>query len=724
MKPLDIGKLNELYNKGETCDREMFSEMRSNVLLVASKHYSKPQSARLNRYSEQARASESQKIRLVKNHVHRINNLYVNEILRQAPGVRPFPFNENELQDEKAAELANSIWQAAKYKHNLKAKVRQLANHFITLGECCIKIFWDPNRGKLIGYEQETDKAGNPIFLTKEGKPTTQQQVIDPLTMTVIGENEPMPSDRPVYAGEFVFETILPFNLLRAPEAETMEESPHIIVRKMMDVEKAKLLAGGDEEKIKFIHESAKSTFKVFDGTTGRMQDSKDQVMIREFFFRSCPEYPNGYYALATEAGVLAEMELPFGVWPLAWCGFDETPTTPRAASIIRVLRPYQAEVNRASSGIATAQQTLGDDKLIIQAGSKVEKGADLPGIRVLRVSGAPPTVMPGRSGEQYFAYLQGQISEMYQVANVEEFDKDINGQIDPNAILFRSMRQKAKFSIYAEKFEAFLRDMCLIYLKLAQKYLPDDEVIRMVGRREYVNIPEFKQISDLDYAIKLEEVGDDLETKLGKALQIQQILQYIGKDIPKESIGEILTAMPFLNGEKMFRDLTMDSKNVDSDILALDRGQPVPARKGENHEYVIKRLQARMKMRDFDLLSDDTKALYDQKLQQHEMAKAQELQELKDLEASFIPTTGGLAKVDLYTNPDPSNPAKQVRMTFPTASLLWLKDALDKQGASQDSMNLIPQANQADIAREFLAMNQQPPGGQEVPQAQMPMMA
>jgi hypothetical protein len=694
---MNIGKLNEMYTKAESVDSELYSEMRSNCLLVAGKHYNKSATKLWNRFRSTT-VDKDTKLRLVKNHVFRIVRTYLNELLRHAPGVRPFPSNDNELQDEKAAELANSVWQHAKDKYNINSKVRQWASNYIDLGECAVKIFWDPTKGRFIGYEQELDENNQPLFTDPSGKDSLTPQSIDNLTGQVV-ENKPKASQRAVFSGDFVFETIFGFNLLRDPRAESIEDSEYLINRKMVDQDKAKALCGGDEDKLKFVGESGKNTFKVFDGTKGEYIDGKGQVMLREYFFRPCQKYPKGYYFLTTEQGILHEMELPFGVFPIAWAGFEEIPTSPRAHSIIRVLRPYQGEINRAASGIATAQVTLGDDKLVTQAGAKVTQGAGLPGVRQISVSGAPPTILPGRSGEQYFAYLQAQISEMYQVANIEEMKQEVNGQLDANVLLFRSMRQKQRFSIYATKFEHFLKQVCSIYLRLAQKYLPDEEMIRIVGRPEHVNIQEFKTIDDMSYAIRLEPITEDLESMLGKSLQIQQVLQYVGKDLPSESRGEMIAAMPFLNKEKLFSSLTIDAKNADSDILSLDRGQYVQARKGEKHDYVISRLYARQKMRDYDLLPDQVKQMYEQKIKEHSDMKAEELAQLKQLEMEFIPMKGALIGIDQFVVvPNAHGGNKTVRARIPSDAAQWLIDKLEQQGQMQQQLANMPQAGVAGL--------------------------
>ncbi len=41
--------------------------------------------------------------------------------------------------------------------------------------------------------------------------------------------------EAPMYSGDFDFETIHAFNLYRDPAAESMEESPYLGIRKMME---------------------------------------------------------------------------------------------------------------------------------------------------------------------------------------------------------------------------------------------------------------------------------------------------------------------------------------------------------------------------------------------------------------------------------------------------------------------------------------------------------
>ena len=693
-RKLDITKLNTLYNEAEQCDRDLFSEMRSNILLTSGNHY-RTVGGQIWERIKSVPKSEPQKLRLVKNHVQRIVRHYTNGILNAAPGVRVFPHNDSELSDVKTAELNQSIWEDAKNVHDLPRKVKTWASNFVQIGEVATYIFWDPNKGKLLGFRAMKNDMGEDMK----------------------DENDELVPDKtkPVFSGELCFEKLLPFNLMRAKEAETMKESPFLIIRKMVDIKRAKkMFSDLDEDKIAMIEESGKTTFKVFDGYNGTFNESHNQAMFRNFYFRPSIEYPKGYFYITTEKGILAEGELPFGIFPIVWEGDEEIETTPRAHGVVRHLRPYQAEINRTASEISTHQIVHGSDRMYLLNGSKVSKGIHLPGLRVFNVSGQEPKLQPGRTGEQYFSYLSGQIQEMYEIADLAEIkvdQKDLGGQLDVYPLLFRSLKDKQKFSMKAEKFEAFLVNVCKTYLSLAKNYYSDDKVVRGIGRKEAVNIPEFRAADLNDVRIKVEPVSDDIASTVGRALQINTLLQFVGNELPDEERANLIKNMPFLNHSQIVSGLTIDYENITADILALDRGEFPEVSKEDNHKEYMRRLTHRMKQKDFRQLHPQIQQAYTEFRSQHQEMEAQQQQELLEAQAGFIPTGGGLAKADLY-EPDPKSPEKQRRATFPVEALQWLKQRLDAQGLNQQQLESIQEQNLVEMNQFLQQTNQQPGGG------------
>ena len=712
-KAYAIEDLNKFFSEAETADADLFAEQRSNLLLVEGTHYQKKNSRFWARIRDSENLTQEQKLRITKNHIQRICKQVVNYIVSQAPGVAMKPAQDSELSDQKAAQLHQAVWNHIKTKHRLKERVRQWAEDYVVFGEAWVKIGWNHSAGELIGYEPEVD-------------PMTGMPVVDPMTGQVTL------TDRPIYSGDFTFERLSAFNVLRAPESVEISASPYIIYRKMVPIADLKDMVGEDSDKLKFINESADETFTVFDTNQGAYKTAKDQVMVREFYFRPCRRYPRGYYYYTTSAGIIFEGELPFGLWPILHVGFDEIQTNPRSKSLIKVLRPFQAELNRAASQQATQQVLLGDDKILIQEGTKLTHGGALPGVRAIKFSGITPQVLPGRGGEQFTQYIAQTTQEMYAAANLEYLEADIQGQTDAYTLLFRSIRQKKKYAVAGEKFEQFLIDVANLTLRLAKAYMPEQTVIRAIGRSEIVNLAEFKHADDFGYQVVVEPSSEDPESKVGRAMMMQQILQYVGNSLSKDDIGRMMRSMPYFNSEEAYSDLTISYDNATNDILALDRGEYRPANLYDDHQYVLKRLIHRMKQADFQYLPEGSQMLYQRKVKEHEAIIAEQERKMMAVKADMVPVGGYLVTVDLYLA-DPADPAKTKRARIPYEAINWLIKRLEHQGTSIKALNGVPQASVLSIAQQAgygQQQAQQAPGGvigtpsQSSPQAVINEMA
>lgn len=680
----DISALNELYKNSENCDKEFFSEARVNIQLVAGDHYNRTNSKYWNRVRESRLVNNEQKIRITKNHIGRIARLYQNFILSGSPSVTISPKQEKEIQHQKMAELHSSVLAHIKEKHSIDRKISLWCKDYVEIGEVATKVFWDPMAGIQVGWEPQID-------------PLTDQPMLDEM-------GQPVASETPVMSGDLIFEHVHGFDLLRAPGIKSLDESPYLIIRKMESVKDLMKKFGADDEKKSFIKESSEDTFRVFYNQAGSREAVKGMVMVREFYFKPCAQYPDGYYQITTEAGILEEGKLPFGIFPIVHAGFDEITTSPRSRSIIRQLRPYQIEINRAASKMAEIQVTIGSDQVWYQAGSKPSSGASKPGIRENSYIGAQPIVIPGRVGEQYFSYIESQINEMYQIADVADLDKEINGQIDPYTLLFRSLRQKQKFHFYGSKFNRFVIDVHKVALSLFKRYANPNLLIPVLGKNEQVNISEFKNANDLCHEVKIEEMSDDVETKLGKQISLNHILQYVGPQLDKKDIGKFLRLSPYLNMEKMFEDMTQDYDNLNNDILALDRGQMPQANPYDNHEYMVKGLTSRMKQPDFKFLPPQIQQMYQMKLQEHEGILTQQQEQIKQAQSGFVPSGGYLVVCDLYV-PVPDSPGKTQRVRVPSESLSWLLKKLEVQGSTQKALEQI--GNNQAVADMAAMLNQ-----------------
>lgn len=681
-KTIEINELNRLYDESESIDQEVYAEQRSNILLVSGQHYAKRHQYILNRLRENSQVTPEQKIRLTKNHVQNIMKTYENIVLSYSPAATAAPNNPRELQDQKAAELHKSVILHGRKKYDFKRIIREGCEDFFRIGEVFYKIYWDPNKGKFLGYKAKTDENGN-IEVDENGQPVA--------------------SDVPVFSGDFCFERVHGFNVFRPKEAKSFSDAEWVGIRKMVDKETLKKTY---PEHAKEIQDSTKHTYTVFDGVTASYKHSDKECMVKEFFFRPSMQFPKGQYFICVDSAVLEQGEIPFGVFPLVYETCEEFATSPRGRSPIVHLRPYQAEINRAGSKQAEHQITLGDDKLVMVNGSKVTQGAVLPGVRTMNVSGQPPVVIQGRSGEQYVNYVLQNIEEMYQIAKVPEIIEDkSDGQIDPYALLFKQLRQRKNFSAYIDKFESFVVRLHETYLSLARFYLPDDELIPMVGRNEVVNLEEFRNASPLGYQITVEQISEDVDTLMGRQLVLNHVLQYVGPQLNRDDIGKIIKQMPFANSEEIFADFTLDYESATNIILALDRGQP-PVTLPANLQYTLNKITARKLQSDFIFLQTEVQQLYADYEQMLSQKIAEDLQLQKAMNADFIPAMGFLVTCDFYV-PDPGKPGSTKRAKIPMDSLAWLIQRLEAQGTSLEALQNAPESAQRSVAQQAVATMQ-----------------
>lgn len=690
-----LSDLNTMYRDADSCDKHIFAEQRSNLLLIAGDHYNKNKSNFFRRIRDNRDLTQEQRLRLTKNHTQKIAKTYVNNIISMAPGVGFEPKNDCEAQDQKAAQLHHAVWRDGCDRYGIETDlIDDWCDDFVGVGEAIVKIFWDPSLGEVVGYHQALGEDGTPA-VDEQGQPAADM-------------------DNPQFSGAFVFEQIQGFNLLRAPEAKSMKDSQYLGYRKMSDVDVLKKQFPDFADKIT---SSMDETMVVFDSTKNAYRKADKQVMVTEWYYRACQKYPRGYYYITVKEAILDEGELPGGIFPIVYQPFDKIPTTPRGRSPVKIMRPYQAEINRSASKIAEHQITLGDDKLLIQNNTKISAGIALPGVRSINYTGIDPKILPGRDGSQYLAYMQAQISEMYMVLNVAEDSQEQQSQLDPYTLLFRAASQKKKFQRYIRRFETFLVNVAKTYLSLAKIHLPQDQVILAIGKTERVNIDEFKGASDINVNITVAAQSEDVETKLGKQLSLNHVLQYTGNQLKPDDIGKLIRQMPYANLDGSMDDFTIDYDSANNIILALERGEQPVIQAEDEFVYLAKRLAARKRQADFRFLDPQVQRNFMSAINICNQMETQRQIKLQQLQSGYIPTDGYMVVCDLY-QPDPADPSKTKRVRLPYNSLQWLINTLEAQGQGLQELETMGDSAKQSIAGMIGQQRPQGPGGMQPPGA------
>jgi hypothetical protein len=673
------------YQEAESRLQSHFAEIRTNIRLFTGFHYKNNNRFGFTRH---AGGDSNQKIRATKNHTQRIVKKIASSIIDASPGTGIYPANKGEQADVKSAELYSSVWEEIKRQNTYRALVRSIVLDFVTCGEVCTCTAFDPTKGNILGYDYEVDDDGKPF-----------------------GEGVP------IFKGKVDIKRIPAYNVLTDHSADRFENTRWNIIRHLLPTKELKAQYANQPDKLPYIDESS-SDYQVFDGLIGAFSNVKDYTQVNQIFYRPCSQYPTGYYYYYTNSGILEEGELGIsdesGIrYPIQYAGFDEMNTSCRAYSIIKHTKPYQLEINRVASAAIKESITLGYTTILSQAGSKIAYNSIGNGMRHATYTGSKPDIIEGRNGQQYVEYMNQQIDEMYLIANVREHEKEVinpNNSSDAFSGLFKSIRDKKKFSLYAEKIEDLLIEITQTALGAAKNYFTDEVVIPIIGREEQVNIEEFRTSSSLKHVIKIEPRSEDYDTLMGRTLMISQLLQYAGKTLSKEQIGVLAKNLPFLNEEMILEDITSNYDVATNIVLALDRNKFPAFSEYMNHTYIIERLSARMVKSDFEFLSDEVKKKYAMRRKQHQDILVKQQQEAQKATAGYIPSGGGLVGVDFYLN---DGGDRQKRARIPFEAIDWLIQKLKQQGSDISQIDGLSMGDKAEIGNAMGAAmpNQQEQG-------------
>ena len=658
--PFSLEKLLYWSSESFAVDEAAFQEMRSNILMDTGKHHAPMGGAGISREFARHQRRPSNRLLITLNQIPRLADAFVNELYAHGPDVTVAANDEGDIRASRLAQLNRKVWGYHKTRsESYQERVDKNRGDFIVVGEVANKFYWDNQSDWVKG------------------------------------------------------ESMLPFNVGRAPASDSCESSPWLFHRNVYSKDRIYTVFG--PEWGKRIIESGQSDYGdqpfasrvIFDSQTREYMDQQNAIELTEFYFRPNKYYPKGYYCFFLPNWKIAEGELPGGIFPIVTGRCMITTGMPRGHSFIRRVYNYQMEINRAASQDATNMQSFGWDCVFTNASSSVEFGKDLTGIKHYKVA-AHGTLkdsflyVQGTGVPKFTEYWTSLIKAMDYEVNLDSsiIEKTQPSSGDISYVLFSRIHNKAKFQIIASRKSDFDVKCADKELDLLRYYLGPGDVITAGNREDIVIMSDFKATTSRDYTLKVEPSTDTPETQLGKQIMIQNLLQYSGQNLDKEDIGMLMREYPVSNAKQLFSEFTMKYDSIVQNIIMLEKGLFPITTRGEDFTYKANRLAVRMGRPDFPFLPVPIQQMFQKFLQYCEQMAQQMANERLRLEKGMIPTTGALIGTDLYVNiPNRKGGGPvQKRLRLPQDSLRWLLETLKKQGTVMEELSQLPQAVGNDI--------------------------
>lgn len=687
----DSAYLEEVYKKSKSAYSRFYNESKTNVLIYGSDHYAKA-SDNLKRTVERAfktTLSEEERKKLTLNFVQVVIDRKVNKVVSMAPGCMATPYKSDDIHQVKDAKLSDSTLRSIKQANGWNEISSNAVYDYFIIGEVWANSYFDFDKGDIIGYDMK-DLSGLPpeerYEMTPDGQ-FVEKQIEDP--------------NKPIFSGEVCIELLNGYDVFIEEGVDRIQDSAFVGLEKLVHKNTLKYMIMSDpriKDKKKFINllkgADDNDEFSIFDRKKGISGDNKDLVLLKYFYFRVSPRFPNGKIFIKLKNEIIWSLDLQKDIngkpiFPISVRRCKRLPGNPRGFSPIRAGRSPQNEINRCVSKIAEHQVTLGDDKIVTAFSEGLSEGEKLLGIRHIKAGKGFETFkhIPGRTGEQYLPFLEFNVKHLFAVMEEDYTDVNEGGQSDIKATLYKNLRQKMKYVLHAKDIEEFFIEISHKALELAKSYYPDKKIIQSAGTCEAINIQEFKALGPMDYNIKIEPVSDDLESMFAKYLTLTEHLQYAAKELGPDKIGYVLKEFPFIDGDAIYGKTLIDSKEADNIILALDRGEMPPVSMYDNNEEIVKQLVIRRRKGDWKLKVEQDPEI-EQRYQFQYEARQQilndQLEKMREINAGGIPSDGPLVDVGYYVNEPKADGTgvKSVRAKIPVNAIKWTVEQLAKKNA------------------------------------------
>ena len=670
-RPYSIQKLNEKFEQGRRADETIFGEMRGGLLLYSGRHNPKDRSGAANSvtnfrvYGHISRDGKGEnRLQIVDNHVPRVADVYINEIMSAVPDIIVNPAEGGDIRASRLAEMNQAVWKEHKKKiGKYQMHIYDEAQTFVTVGEVAVKIYWDDEKEWL-----------------KE-------------------------------------EPVSPFDLVRAPGSKRLEDSPWLIQTSVYTKQEfqeaygkklAEQLAsqGGGLNEGESQGPKSHMIFK----TSEREYSELDAVEVKEFYLRPNKKYPQGYFVFFTENKLLQEGPLPGGIFPIVTTRCLTTPGLPRGHSFIRNIYNLQMEINRATSQDASNMIHFGDDKIVTNSNSSVQLDKKFKGISHLKVSTyndvkSAVMYLPSAGLPKYMEYIQNLIKKIdYKAHIVSTMEEKKNPRAgDISFVLYSRIKDKRKFALIGTRFEEYQKEKGRTVLALLRHYLNADDIIHSGNRQDTILIDDFKETSDIDYQFDINVGNSTPEEALGKQLQVQQALQYIGPNLNPMQIGLLLRATTLGDSPEIIDSFTANHDSAVQNLILLEKGVMPVITRTEDFAYKAERVAQRMNRPDFQQLPQQIQQLFHQFLQTCEQKLAEQERQKIMADKGLIPTTGYQVTCDFYTTkPGAKGTPVTSKVKVPADALEWLLQAMEKQGSYQNNVENLPMSSQINVGNQI----------------------
>lgn len=582
--------------------------------------------------------------RPVINRIRPIIRTEMSRLTSQKPSATVVPAT-GEDNDLSAAQAAEQIWDSIYRSQKIGNKFRQTALWTLTCGTGFMKTYWDPN---------------------KKSKQWKQMDPQQQMVAEMLGQPKEMPPD-----GDFCYENVTPFHLF-VPDMmqEDIEDQPYVIQIQTRSPEWIKLNYKMDCPPN--VMEASDILSDSFLNLVGAGQFKRDSVMCFEVWVKpgNVEFLPNGgMFSIIGDKLVQFVEGNPYIHQQYPFIKVPHIPTGRfYADSVINDLVPIQREYNRTRGQITEAKNKMGHPQLMAAKGSiDANKITTEPGQVIQYNLGYPePQPLPLQNLPAYVLQeLDRSLMDFEDISGQHQVSKGQvpSGVTAATAINFLQEQDETMLSTtYAGVEEAFekIAYQTLCYVK---QYWDLPRQVKVVGKDGSFNVLSFRGADLRDNTDIRVEAGSALPTS--KSAKQAFLMDMMSQGfIPPEKGLEL---MDMGGVQRLYEEIRVDYAQASRENMRMaavtqdqvsqyaqtfvgqpdpmtgqpgglvdpNTGQPlvdqagnpteppliVPVNSFDAHEIHIQAHNNYRKSQEYEQLAPETKALFEQHVNQHMMA-------------------------------------------------------------------------------------------------------
>ena len=446
----------------------------------------------------------------------------------------------SDLKSMKQAELGTSLIEYYLNEKSAETYLIKAVEDALIFGEGFVLQTWDPNAGREVDANEETESFD--------------------------------------YEGDVTLSTHVTCNVIRDLGVRHWKDHKWIGVRSGMN--KWDLLARFPEHEDsiraadRWIDVPLEDGARPFD--EDRYYTRTDEIETLQFWHKKCPALPEGRYILIVGGEIIFDADMPYRDLPVHRVAASEITLTPFPYTPAFDLIPIQELINMCASTIASNQNAFGTQSIWIKAGGGIRPSQLMGGMNIIESEEPPQSVNLTATPQEIFNFMNDLIRHMELIAGIDQVTRgysDDNVRSGAFAALLQA--QSVSFSSgLSRQYYQLLEAVGTSMLRMLRDFANEERVITIIGKhkRQYAKYFTGDDLSLID-RVTVESTNPAFNTFSGKMAFAEML---VGNNLIKTP-QEILNVFQSGNVDSLLEADNAQLTLVREENEALMEGREIP---------------------------------------------------------------------------------------------------------------------------------------------------